>query len=339
MEGDLIDALRTHADRYGIGLSGLEPLARGEDMTVAEVRRGRQARDYLAVMSPHMSMPTNYPSERWTGHPLLLLGAKITPRNADRLRQLGVNFLDANGNAYLAFDDVLIDVRGRSGDPIAALHREKPAASNLFSPKRAQVIFALLSWPDIVNAKLREIADTAKVSVGFAQKTLVDLEAANYLQAFGGGRHGRRLNNVDALVDGWVASFPAGLGSPENTRAFQGSFDPDGLSEDGPEIYLSGEAAAEWIPRHTTWSLYCDDIPRQAAAAGRWTARASNPNIFVRPLFWNAPQDDVMRRVRIAPPLLVYADLIASGESRQREAAERYRSEHVGLHARKPPTV
>ncbi|MFB7251363.1 type IV toxin-antitoxin system AbiEi family antitoxin [Microbacterium sp. NPDC056234] len=339
MEGDLIDALRNHADRYGVVLSGLHPLEHGENMTLTEVRRGRQAQEYLALLSPHMSMPATYPNETWTGHPLLVLGAKVTPRNADRLRELGVNYLDANGNAYLRFGDVLIDVRGRSGDPVAALHQDKSVTSNLFSPKRAQVIFALISWPDSVNAKLREIASIARVSVGFAQKTLVDLEAANYLQTLGAGRQGRQLNNVDALIDGWVASFPGGLGSPDNTRAFRGTFDPDVLSNDGPEIYLSGEAAADWLPRNATWSLYCDEIPSRAAAAGRWTARSSSPNIFVRPIFWTTPAVHTTGRIQVAPPLLVYADLVSSGESRQREAAERYRSEHVGLHADRPATI
>lgn len=336
MEGDLIDALRGRAADYDVELSGLLPLEQGDSMTMAKLHRGSQNQTYLALLSPHMRMPDSYLSNSWPGTPLLVLGAKVTPRNADKLRQMGVNYLDANGNAYFKFGDVLVDVRGRTGDPIANFHQDKPATSNLFSPKRAQVIFALISWPDLINAKLSDLARSADVSVGFAQKTLTDLEAANYIQTVGSGRQGRRLNNIDALIDGWVAAFPGGLGSPENTRAFRGDFDLSYLSEDGPEVYVSGEAVAGWIQRHATWTLYSDTIPREAASAGRWTARSSDPNIFVRPRFWNEPADHpglFSGQIRNAPPLLVYADLMASGESRQREAAQHYRSENARLRA------
>ena len=339
MDGDLIDALRRRASEYGIHVSDLLPLEQGEEMTVAHLRRRDEGQEYLTLLSPHMKMSDSYPHNTWSGTPLLVLGAKVTPRNADRMRELGVNYLDANGNAYLNFGNVLIDVRGRTGDPIATLHLDKPGTSNLFSPKRAQLIFVLITWPEIVNSTLREIADASKVSVGFAQKTLIDLEAANYIETVDAGRRGRRLRNVDALIDGWVASFPGGIASPENTRSFRGDFELRYLSDSGPDVYVSGEAVAEWIQRNTTWNLYCDEIPREAASAGRWTAHSSNPNIFVRSPFWNEPEWHSNRsttRIRTAPPLLVYADLVSSGESRQREAAEHYRSENVGLHANRP---
>jgi hypothetical protein len=305
-------------------------------MAVASLRRGDQEQRYLAVVSSTMTMPESYLLTDWPGTPLLVLGAKITPRSADRLRKLGINYLDANGNAYFTFGTVHIDVRGRVGDPVASLHYEKPATLNLFSPKRAQVIFALISWPELVTAKLHEIAHSANASIPFVQKTIADLEAANFIELVGAGRMGRRLNNVDVLIDGWIAAFSAGLASETNTRSFRGDFDLTYLDHDGSVVYVSGEAVADWIQRHTTWTLYCDAIPREAAAAGNWMARSSEPNIFVRPPFWNEPTalpGLFPGRVRNAPPLLVYADLMTSGDSRQRQAAKHYRENNDRLRA------
>jgi hypothetical protein len=332
---DLLEALRHRAAAYDIEILDTHPLEEGEPMTLARVRRQTQSQQYLTLLSPHMQMPESYTQARWTAHPLLVLGAKITPRNADRFRDLGINFIDANGNAYFEFGNVLVDVRGRSGDPLATQHQAKPMMANLFSPKRAQVIFALICWPDILNAKLREIAHVAGVSVGFAQRTLADLEIANYIETVSSERGGRRLNDLDALIDGWVASFRGTLGSLEKTRSFRGDFDAHLLPNEGPDVYISGEAAADWIRGHKTWTLYCNEIPREAASAGRWVARANEPNIFVRPIFWNEPPSlDLKPRVRPAPPLLIYADLVTSGDSRQREAADHLRSEHADLRAR-----
>lgn len=337
MERSLFDALRDRAAEYDVAIDNLDELARGESMTVASLRRGDQERQYLAVVSPHMAMPDTYSRPDWPGTPLLVLGAKISPRNAERFRSLGINYLDANGNAYFRFGTVYIDVRGRVGDPVAELYRERPAALNLFSPKRAQVIFAMISWPELVTAKLHDIAQCAKVSIPFVQKTIADLQAANYIDSVGAGRVGRRLSNVDALIDGWTAAFSTGLGSESKTRSFHGDFNLTYLDDEGPVVYVSGEAVADWIQRHTTWTLYCDVVPGEAAAAGRWTARSLDPTIFVRTPFWSEPVGRpglFTGRIRNAPPLLVYADLMASGDPRQHEAARHYREDNDQLRAR-----
>lgn len=336
MERSLFDALRDRAAEYNVRIDSLVDLERGATKTLAKLHRGDQKQEYLAVVSPTMAMPDTYSLTEWTGTPLLVLGAKVSPRNADRFRMLGINYLDANGNAYFRFGNVYIDVRGRVGDPIAELYMEKPATQNLFSPKRAQVIFALISWPELVTAKLHEVAQCAKVSIPFVQKTIADLEAANFIDTVSSGRDGRRLNNMNALIDGWTAAFSAGLASETRTRSFRGDFNLTYLDDEGPVVYLSGEAIADWIQRHTTWTLYCDVVPHEAAAAGNWTARSSEPNIFVRTPFWNEPMGReglFTGRIRNAPPLLVYADLMASGEPRQREAARHYRENNDQLRA------
>ena len=332
---DLLAALVQRAAEYDIEMLGANELQQTTPKALVRLTRNDQSQQYFTLLSPHMQLPDSYAGHHWTGPPLLVLGARVTPRSAERFRELGINFIDANGNAYFRFGNVLVDVRGRTGDPLGIQYRDKPTMSNLFSPKRSQVIFALISWPDLVNAKLREIADVAGVSVGFVQRTLADLEVANYLAVDDGGRGRRKINDLGSLIDGWVASFRSTLGSAERTRAFRGDFDPTVLPADGPDIYVSGEGANDWIRRNSTWTLYCNEIPREAATAGRWAARSNDPNIFLRPVFWTEPpHSQVTSRIHKAPPLLVYADLIASGESRQREAAEPRRIMLVGARCR-----
>ena len=71
---------------------------------------------------------------------LFLLGPVVHPRSARDLRAAGIQFLDAAGNAYLNFDGVLIDVRGRKPDPrLAPYKRSSERSTNLFTPRRAQV--------------------------------------------------------------------------------------------------------------------------------------------------------------------------------------------------------
>ncbi len=337
MDDDVAREIRARAAEYGIELVG-EALPTSQDpLETLTLRRGEQHQQVLALFLPRMDvMDLGDVPRIEPGGPLLMIGPRVTPRNADRLRAAGLNFLDANGNAYIRFADTLIDARGRTGNPVATSY-QPPAGSTLFTDKRSQVIFAIVSWPELLEGRLQDLATASGVSVGFVQKTLILLEGTKHLERYGTARTARALTDVDRLIDGWAAAFPSGLGAPSKTRAFRGEFTPAALDDDGPVLYLSGEAVAPWIRRNPTWTMYVDDLPRDAIRAGRWSSASAEPNIFVRSRFWREPGESAASeegRVRTAPPLLVYADLLLSGDSREREAAEHYRADNVRLHAR-----
>ncbi|WP_144783301.1 type IV toxin-antitoxin system AbiEi family antitoxin [Microbacterium sp. BH-3-3-3] len=329
-----MEKIRSVAHEYGIELVGELP-APDTPTTSLLVTRGAQHQEMTAVAASPFTLgevkrvvPLDF------GKPVLALGARITPRNADHLRAAGINYFDEAGNGHLAFGDTLIDVRGRTTSTPEELRKPTKSAS-LFTEKRSQVIFAIISWPDLLSARLHDLAHAAGVSVSFTQKTLVALEAANYLDGFG-SRDSGSLQNIESLIDGWSAAFSSGLGSRENTQTFRGEFDPFALPDDGPPLYVSGEAVAPWIKRHLTWTIYADGIPRDAARAGRWASDGLEPTIFVRQKFWSEPALAPTlghARARLAPPLLVYADLLTSGDSREREAAQHLRNDNARLRA------
>lgn len=328
------EKIRSRVQEYGVDLAGEIPSA-DNPVTSLIVTRGAQHQAMTAIGASPLTlddvervMPLDF------GAPVLALGARITPRNADHLRGAGINYFDEAGNGYLAFGDTLIDVRGRTPRTPGELRKPTKSAS-LFTEKRSQVILAAISWPDLLSGRLQDLARAAGVSVSFTQKTLVALETANYLDTFG-PRDSGSLRNIDSLIDGWSAAFSSGLGSREHTRTFRGEFDPSALPDDGPPLYLSGEAVAPWIRRHMTWTIYTDGIPRDAARTGRWASDDLEPTIFVRQKFWTEPvpaETFAGTRVLVAPPLLVYADLLASGDSREREAAHHLRGNNARLRA------
>src|SRR4051812_15945992 len=109
--------------------------------------------------------------------------------------------LDIAGNACVEFSNVLIDVRGRRR-PMDA-RRPDPVSGNLFSRGRAQVIFALLAWPQLWDEPQRGLARAAGVSLGQAHNTLALLAEAGYDGV--GPRRGQT-----ALLHLWAAAFPIG---------------------------------------------------------------------------------------------------------------------------------
>lgn len=268
------------------------------------------------------------------GAVLFVVGTRITERSAEVFRQLGVNYLDQAGNASIRFGSVLIDVRGRRTfaitSPNQSLDRGQAASVNLFSVKRAQVIFALLSWPGLVESPLRTIARVAHVSLGQVQDTLNLLQTRHYVDHSGTGP--RKLLRTSELSELWAHSYQSGLGASLELLALEGSIEsPAGFQ--GTPIYVSGESAVPQHLRPTSLTLYVDETPRKLIVANRWRS-SPTPNILMRQKFWEEPEGNEPQMVGPylqVPQLLVYADLLSTNEPRQREVAEQLRTSNAEL--------
>lgn len=253
---------------------------------------------------------------------LLIVGPRVTERSAERFRALGVNFLDQAGNAFIVFDGVRIDVRGRRPDPKLAAEpgvRKSVRGAGLFSTKRSQVVFAILSWEELLGGTVREIARTAKVSTGQVQATMGLLEQGGFLD----GRNWASPRERDRLIDQWTAAYPLGLGAAAGAQPFSGDFTK--LQATNMPVYVSGAAAVpEVLRRPESIVLYSTEIPVELIRTNRWRRNEERPNIFLRQQFWIPPEPEIPGSQR-APWLLVYADLMASNDSRLREAAQELR--------------
>lgn len=258
---------------------------------------------------------------------VFVFGQRVNERSADMFRRRGLNYLDEAGNAFVSFENVRIDVRGRRAEGARV---ESSAASgsaaNLFSTKRSQVICVLLAWPELLDAPLRHMAMISGVSLGQVQKTMAELQVAGFLSEEGGRK---RLRHGRELLDQWAAAFPAGLGGPQRTRTFAGDI---GTFETPPGVAasLSGESALTGRIRPETLTIYVDSVSVKALIAkNRWRTDR-RPNIFVRSQFWQLP-DAPTEGIATAPAPLVYADLLASGDGRQVEMAQALRGNDARL--------
>jgi hypothetical protein len=260
--------------------------------------------------------------------PLLVMGDRISERSANSFRDAGIQYLDAAGNAYITFDDVLIDIRGRrhTSSGSKAMLFDRPA--NLFSPRRAQVVFALIAWPELSRATVREIATTAGVSLGLAHEGLELLEKNGYLES----GHSRELRGRRELLDHWTATYPSGLSPTLDLAQFAGDIEAVRLVSGDQPLYTSGESAVREVLRPVSLTIYVDHLDPRLPVINRWRSDRQ-PNIAVRRKFWTDPSRDERWSgiPEPAPWPLVYADLMATGESRQREAAQQLREDHARL--------
>lgn len=261
--------------------------------------------------------------------PLLVAGPHISSRTATALRNAHIDYIDYAGNAHLSFGPVLIDIRGRHGPAIDSRGPSTETSgqttdANLFSTRRMQVIFVLLAWPSIAKTPVRAIAEAAGTSVGITQSTLEIMREADYLI-------GRKLRRRDELLDLWTAAFRNSLLPKIRQNSFSGNIEN---WSPPPGYLISGESAVELIRRPETLTVYVEQFDRFHAVENGWR-KSDDPNIEIRRKFWKEPRemtspDRYKAFARAAaPPILVYADLLASNEPRQCEVARTLRKDRL----------
>lgn len=328
MDDQLAVALRQRLDELGLTLeeslsladlpqNELMPVNLSHEYGVAEFGVGFTAA--LTVSSLDWVIPHLESSEK-----VLLLGCRITERSAAMLRHMGINYLDTAGNTFIRFNGVHIDIRGRRSQNVRAAGSTKQTRGglNLFSTKRSQVIFVLLSWPELLNRSIREIARIAGVALGSTQETLELLTRFGFLE---NNRRQLVKSKRSLLIDQWAAAFPTGLGAEGKALHLSGNW-RNLYALDSP-VYISGDAAVPELLKPETAVFYAEEISSELIRANRWRRDDSRPNILLRKQFWEDPYTEAETGLRSAPWLLIYADLLASNDSRQREAAKQLREQ------------
>lgn len=286
-----------------------------------EVKRG---------MRPATLGATIHELER-LGEQALLMADYVTPAMADTLRARRIPFLDAAGNAYIEQPGLLIWVKGQKpAAPMVPL-----AMGRAFQPTGLQVVFALLCDPQRINMPYRELAQCAGVAHGTVGWVIPDLEQQGFTAKLKGKRGTRRLYRREELLAQWVDAYARQL-RPRLLleRYYAPTIEDwkkwpvathDALWGEEP----AGALLTEYL-RPGALTIYVEKLPamlaaRQKLATAPELGRAMR--VEMRRKFWTFPDERETRA--IAPPVLVYADLLATGDARCIETAKLVYEGHV----------
>lgn len=260
-----------------------------------------------------------------TPYPPLLVAPYITEATAERCRELHLPFIDEAGNAYLEAPGLFVYVTGKRR-PIQT--RAAPAFRAL-TPAGLRIVFALLNHSDLVTAPYREIAKLAKVALGTVGDVLIDLEERGHLAPEKPGP--RRLLAPERLQEEWATHYPIKLRPKLNARRFTAPT-PDwwqNLDIRQYHAYWGGEIAAEKLtgylkPARVT--VYVEGKPDNLILANRLRPDV-NGEVEILEAFW--AYDEAQQPNNVAPPLVVYADLMATTDSRNIETAKLIHGRHL----------
>jgi hypothetical protein len=308
---------RGHAD-------ALIRIGRGDRETAlyaAEIRRG---------VRPATLGATLVQLER-LGQQALLITDYVTPPLAEALKERRVAFIDAAGNAYLEHAGLLVWVKGHK----PAAKTVAPEVGRAFQPTGLQVLFTLLCNPDAINLPYRELAAMAGVAHGTVGAVIPDLQREGYVADLNGKRGTRRLFQLDRLLAQWVDAYARQL----RPRTLIGRYYIPKIEgwRDWPlaqhDALWGGEPAGALLTNYLRpgeLTIYAQKLPALLAAQQKLLkepAPGHTAVVEVRRRFWNFPADP--EHPGVVPPVLVYADLLATGDARCIETAKMVYDAHV----------
>ena len=326
-QGTILDmAIRAVGERTGLDLTAVDP-GPGADVLItlananahkryrAEIKRylNKQMVGLLAARMAQNDTPT------------ILVVDYVNGQQANRLRKLNIPFIDTAGNAYINEPPIFVFAIGNRPE---ILPTARPRV-RLFQPTGLKLIFALLNQPGLEAKPYREQADIAGIALGGVAWIMNDLRAGGYL--IEPTPKARRLINKRALVDLWVVNYPDRL----REKLVLGRYKTTHMRwwEDTDiadyHAYWGGEIAADRLthylkPEDTT--IYADRVPARLLLNNRFE-KAPDGNIEIVKRFWDFDYPETARQV--VPPLLVYADLIATSAARNTEVARLVYDEYV----------
>lgn len=304
----------------------------GEGVDVwLRVGRGRDRALYAAMLRkrvvPAALGPMLHPLADAKGK-AMLIADYVTPPMALRLREKGVAFVDAVGNAWIEQPGLVLWHTGNK--PVRT--PKVTQAVRVFQPAGIQVVFALLCDPGRVNAPVREIAKMAGVAHGTVGHILDDLRRVGHVVELGrregarGRARQRRLLQRRRLLDLWVEAYVQVLRPRLDPRRYRplATTAPDWWKKATYHelgAWLGGEGAAEIVTRYLKpqdITIYADD---RAAflKKHRLVADPQGP-VLILDRFWHFEVG--WEFPDVVPPVLIYADLLATGDDRCRETAE-----------------
>ena len=282
-----------------------------------------QCRYVKHVMPGYSNNPKHYSQDK---HPIMLVTGVLPEKVKTHLRERSVGYLDGSGNMFLSFQQIFIWIDGKKSK--ASL---KPKRNKAFTKSGIKLISYLLMNEKLLNLPYREIAEVTGISLGNVNYAINGLAELGYIPLK--VRNKMRISNRKKLIEDWAHHYNESL----KPSLFKGNFrlaDEEKISElqklklKKDYTCWGGEPAADTFTNYLRAEAFTMYTSESVADLMKHYSFIPDPDgrITVYEKYWSSyyqVQPD------IAPPLIVYADLLGTGDSRCIEVAERVFDEYL----------
>jgi len=320
---DALDALR---DRTGVE-AVTEPQAQPTADAAIEIKKGLRAWHFNVEVKPWFNKTTlGILKEKNRGgmRPWLLITRYIAPRQADELRAMNLAFLDTVGNAFINQEGLYVFIKGEG-----AGQGRYTRMGDLYRPAELKVLFAFLCQKGLEEMTHEQINEMTGVGFGTINRLIRALELAGYILKLKG--RPRRLVRKKELLEQWVTAYPQRLRAKQMIGRYTGPREPWWMDIDPTafDAQWGGEIAAKYLTQYLKpqmITLYAAKKPNDLFIKQK-LREDPHGDIEILRRFWNFPKLD--EGANLVPPLLVYADLLATGDERNIETARMIYERHV----------
>jgi len=262
-----------------------------------------------------------------TEKPFIIIANKIFPKIKDYLREHRIAYLEANGNVFIDYKETYIWI-----DSNKPLQEQKVKTYRAFTKTGIKLVFLYMLDQEWLNRPYREVAENAGVGLGTVPVVITALKELGFLVPVD---ERMKLVRKEELINKWVEAYGEKL--KPNIKLGNFMLDIESI-KDWKRIELGdantmwgGEPAADLLTNYLNpeeFTLYTRQNIKELIKNYHLLPQ-ENGQVAVYEKFWKFP----MNNQKTVPPLLVYADLINTGDNRCIETAriiyEQYLSKNI----------
>lgn len=257
---------------------------------------------------------------------VIIVANYITPNAKKLLKELGLNYIDQAGNIWFRNGPVFIHIEGLANRP-----PDTGKKNRAFTKTGLKVIFHFLITPKLVNATYREIVGQAGVALGTVPKVFEGLEEGGYLI-----RKTEKewlIKNYDELLTRWQIEYIRKLKPTLFVKRYR-AINPEFYAkwkalELRENAQWGGEPAGDLITNYLkpeVFTIYTNQLQQDIMKFYKWIPDPEG-EIWVFKKFWK--EEKAYATDNHVPALLVYADLMETGESRCLETANKIHEQYL----------
>lgn len=297
-------------------IKGIEGFVKVNNHLIAIVFKDEITPSNLAAIT------TSFAQQNKTTH-YMVVANYITPKAKIILKEKNINYLDSAKNILLTLPDLILHLEGNKQASLNPIYRKRA-----FSKTGGMVVFQFLMNPQLVNAPQRQIAEYAGVSLGTIPKVLEGLRKDKFLIKLNDKEW--KLIDLERLLNKWIEVLIDKILPANYIQQYKVAISTASellkTNQISGETQWGDEAAAALLTNYlipAKYSLFTSQ--KQDLLTKYKLIPYKDGDIAVYKKFWKNSdyQQDIVH------PILVYAQLMASGDSRNMETAKIIFDEHI----------
>lgn len=264
-------------------------------------------------------------------HPMMVVAARLFPKIKEELRNQQIAYLEANGNVFLKNNGNIVWIE--TNPPIRT---NTKTGSRAFTKTGLKVVFQFLLDEAWVNRTYRDIAEQTGTGIGNITNIINGLKQDGFLLPVAKNEY--RMNNKKALLDKWVAAYDLRLKPTLKIGTFRFLKEEDfnnwtTVPVTQGKTWWGAEPAADLLTnylRPAELTLYTTETRNELIKNYRLIPDEKG-NVKAYEKFWRKEVQNDTHTVEdiVVPPLLVYADLMNTGDRRCTETAQKIYDEFL----------